>query len=240
MRSWRIALLTRVGILIASLQMPMQGVKVIVVASIIASTGAARADELAFGDVVNRLGVSVLAGDGWSARYTGDRIASRSLSGGVMADIALGNDNLSMVSSLGLLYDAGTTPDAMMEPQDALWMLDFGLGIEAAPYAFVNRDDLEVRLHLGVRASVVRRNGCDRCDELEEPGSGVLGVGSVGIVAWWCRNRDRGVGIDAVFMGGKLGSLSSGVSTADLSPPTWLVRITWSPYRGHRATTSDQ
>jgi hypothetical protein len=219
--------------------MQMQGVKVVIVASIIGVSGAASADELKFGDVVNRLGVSMLAGDGWSARYTGDRVESQSLSGGVMADIALGNDNLSVVTSIGLLYDRGTTPDAMMEPQDALWLLDFGLGIEAAPYAFVKRDDLEVRIHLGARASVVRRNGCDRCDEFEEPGSGVLGVGSVGVVAWWCRKRDRGVGVDAVFMGGKLGSLVRGGTTADLSPPTWLVRITWSPYRGHRTTMSD-
>lgn len=207
----------------------------VVCIAVVLAHHAAAADELGFRDVVNRIGVSVVAGDGWNANYPGHS-ESTAVSGGVLADIVAGVDNFGVVLAAGLLVDGGTTPDATMMPIDRLWLVDLGLGIESAPYALVKREDFELRLHVGLRGSLIKRTTCDpgRCEMFTEPDLGAVGVGSAGVLAWFGDGRNQGFGFDLVFMRGKIGNLRSGDDNAELVPPTLLVRLSWLPYRGRR------
>jgi hypothetical protein len=193
----------------------------------------ARADEVHVRDVVNRIGLGVVAGDGWNARYIGNRLASRALSAGLYGDIVIGVDNFGIVMSAGLAFDGGTAAAPEL-PSDPMWLVELGIGLEVAPYAIVAREQLELRLHLGMQAVVVQRNGCDRCTMGGEPDLGIVGSGYAGALAWFGPGRSRGLGIDVVLMRGHLGDVDSGKNSVQLSPPAWLVRATWLPFRGRR------
>jgi hypothetical protein len=209
-----------------------------VVLAVLAQAAPARGDD-AVRQVFDRVYLSGFAGDGWTAIYFNDRVRSTAASAGVAATTVIGVDNFGLELGVGLSYDRGTTPDPMMEPRDALWMVDLGFGIAASPYALVEQPRFELRLDAGVRGGLLLRQGCaaERCDQYGEPTVGVLPIARAGLVAWFGDGRGHGVGLDVVFMRGKLGDLhTSSPTDAELHPPAWLVRLSWLPYRRPRAS----
>jgi hypothetical protein len=218
----------------------------VLVSTLVAVPAHARADAggddgeggVELGEIVNRIGVHAQLGDGWNARYTGGGRARRAVSGGVGADLVAGVDNFGVVLGAGILYDQGTSPDATM-PDDKLWWVDLGGGIEAAPYAPIKTPTFELRLHLGARGSMLVRRGCDagRCGPKLEPDSGFALVFTTGVIAWWGKHRSNGLAVDAVFMRGQLGDLmpheSDPVTAAELRPPVFMLRATYMLFRGH-------
>jgi hypothetical protein len=202
------------------------------------TASSARADDVAVGEIVNRIGVHAQVGDGWNARYSGGSRASRALSGGLGVDLVAGVDNFGIAIGAGVLYDKGTSPEPGVQPVDKLWMIDLGAGLEAAPYAPIRRPHFELRLHLGGRAAMLVRRGCDdgRCGPKLEPDLGFALEFTTGVIMWWGARRENGMAIDAVFMRGKMGDLmpraTDALTNAELRPPLFMMRATWMLFRG--------
>jgi hypothetical protein len=196
---------------------------------------AAHADDVAVEDIIARIGLSAQIGDGWNVEYDNHTASSRAVSGGVGADLVVGNPNIGLLTSVGLLYDGGTTPDAAT-PRDPLWLLDLGLGLEASPYALIKRQRFELRLHLAARGAAIIRPTCDdgRCMTTGEPSFGMMLAGHAGVIAWWGDKRARGLGVDLVVMRGQLGNFTNyqAPSSAVFDPPVFFVRATYEVYRG--------
>ncbi|MEO8701838.1 MAG: hypothetical protein ABI867_17470 [Kofleriaceae bacterium] len=208
----------------------------ILVVALLSARSRADDRDVAFGDVVNRIGVYAQLGDGWESRYDGGTSASQSISGGVGADLVAGNDNFGLALGAGLLYDRGSAPPNMVD--DALWMAELSVGFEAAPYAPIRRKHFELRLHLGGRAGMLLRTSCNtgRCSAETEPDLGFALVLTTGVIAWWGEHRSHGLGLDAVFMRGGLGDITphatDPVTTAEFTPPAFMLRLTYMLFRG--------
>ena len=195
------------------------------------------ADDL-LGNVVNRAYVSAYAGDGWTTRYTYDRYRSTWASTGAAVGTVLGVDNFGLDLSLGAVYDPGTTPNSDVMPRDPLWLVDIGFGLASSPVMY-RTPSVELRLDLRIRGGLILRQGCDdiRCGhEGGEPTVGLIPLFSAGMLGWFGEDACYGWGIDVVFARGQIGDVHKARPTeAELLPPTWLVRVSWLPYRGKRS-----
>lgn len=183
--------------------------------------------------------LGITAGPGYRASYADGSESQSSYLVGFDAEAVLGTDRGGIAMLFAVQRDQGTSP-APAAAADSMWTAAIGLGFVLAPVAIVRRAELEVRPEVGLYGLLLHRFGCDRCETAPPPtfserpaesDGGAVGRLRAGVSIYWGPGRTHGMGIDALFQLSELGDKTDPLSSAVLTPPTVMLRVSWLPHR---------
>jgi len=185
--------------------------------------------------------LGITAGRGYHASYADGTESQSSFLIGFDAEAVFGGDRGGIAMLFAVERDQGTSPDPAT-PADSMWTAAIGIGFVLSPVAIVRRAELEVRPEVGLYGLLLHRLGCNRCETSlpftfeetpAESDGGAVGRLRAGVSIYWGPDRAHGMGIDLLFQLSELGDAADPLSSAVLTPPQVLLRLSWIPTRVH-------
>jgi len=178
--------------------------------------------------------LGAIAGVGYEAAYTNGTTPHAAKQVGGQIELVLGPPQIGLSIFGGVERDDGTAPDATTVATP-MWILDFGVGIVASPFAVVTRPGLEIRPELGIYGVELERLGCDRCTTdgplgtqmPAESSSAFGGRLRAGLDIYWGADRTHGLALDALIQLVHFGDASDPLSNAVITPPRVLFRLSY-------------
>ena len=188
---------------------------------------------------LSRVFIGATGGPGYHAGYANGRDAQSSRQLGAQLEAVMGRDTFGLSLFVGATRDAGSSPDPAATPVTAMWIVDWGFGLVASPFAIVHRPAIELRPELGAYLIGLDRVGCDRCTTdgplgTQMPAEAANAIGGrlrAGLALYWGQQHAHGIALDALIQFVQLGDANDPLSSAVLTPPRVVLRLSWIPIR---------
>jgi hypothetical protein len=198
------------------------------------TSSSARARPPARAARLDRWMIGVVAGRGYDAHYANGTTSRSAAQIGGQLEAVFGRPQFGLSVFGGAERDDGTSPDPAT-PASAMWLVDFGIGLVASPFAIVRTPTFELRPELGIYGIDLERTGCDRCTTdgplgTTMPAESSSGLGwrlRVGLDAYWGDRRERGLALDGLIQFVALGDAADPLSSAVLTPPKVMLRLSY-------------